>query len=156
AVPLRPAAGPARRAPDHRTNTADLGRTGSLPRPESHPRVGTLGPRHSHRTPRRRQPLGAGRPAGARQPPTARLSARLRGGLSLTGYGRTLRTTSSGICQPGGIAMKSRAHEQALKHVRALCLVLPETHEVEAWGHPTFRAGKKMFAAFGEGEDGLS
>jgi predicted DNA-binding protein (MmcQ/YjbR family) len=27
---------------------------------------------------------------------------------------------------------------------------LPETTEVEAWGHPTFRAGKKMFAAFGQ------
>jgi predicted DNA-binding protein (MmcQ/YjbR family) len=26
---------------------------------------------------------------------------------------------------------------------------LPETSEVEAWGHPTFRAGKKKFAAFG-------
>jgi predicted DNA-binding protein (MmcQ/YjbR family) len=30
---------------------------------------------------------------------------------------------------------------------------LPETTEVEAWGHPTFRAGKKMFAACG-GQDG--
>ncbi len=28
--------------------------------------------------------------------------------------------------------------------------------EVQAWGHPTFRAGKKMFAALGEGEEGLS
>ena len=28
---------------------------------------------------------------------------------------------------------------------------LPEAAEVEAWGHPTFRAGKKIFAAFGEG-----
>jgi predicted DNA-binding protein (MmcQ/YjbR family) len=37
-----------------------------------------------------------------------------------------------------------------LKQVRALCLGLPETSEVEAWGHPTFRAGKKMFAACGE------
>ena len=30
------------------------------------------------------------------------------------------------------------------------CLALPEACEVEAWGHPTFRAGKKLFAAFGE------
>jgi predicted DNA-binding protein (MmcQ/YjbR family) len=43
---------------------------------------------------------------------------------------------------------------EALKHVRAICLALPEASEVEAWGHPTFRAGKKMFAAFGgEGND---
>ena len=46
--------------------------------------------------------------------------------------------------------MKSRAYERALKQLRALCLALPEAKEVEAWGHPTFRAGKKMFAAFGE------
>ena len=45
-------------------------------------------------------------------------------------------------------------YDQALDQVRALCLALPETREVEAWGHPTFRAGKKMFAGFGgEGND---
>jgi predicted DNA-binding protein (MmcQ/YjbR family) len=27
---------------------------------------------------------------------------------------------------------------------------LPEAREVKAWGHPTFRAGKKMFAGFGQ------
>ena len=46
--------------------------------------------------------------------------------------------------------MNSKGYEQALKQVRALCLALPEASEVEAWGHPTFRAGKKMFAAFGD------
>ena len=46
--------------------------------------------------------------------------------------------------------MKSRAYEKVLNEVRSLCLALPETSEVEAWGHPTFRAGKKLFAAFGE------
>ena len=51
---------------------------------------------------------------------------------------------------------KSRAYEQALKKVRGICLALPEAAEVEAWGHPTFRAGKKMFAAFGDGEEGLT
>jgi predicted DNA-binding protein (MmcQ/YjbR family) len=45
-------------------------------------------------------------------------------------------------------------YERALHQVRALCLALPETREIEAWGHPTFRAGKKMFAGFGrEGND---
>jgi predicted DNA-binding protein (MmcQ/YjbR family) len=50
--------------------------------------------------------------------------------------------------------MMSRQRDQVLKKVRLLCLALPEAVEVEAWGHPTFRAGKKMFAAFGgEGND---
>jgi predicted DNA-binding protein (MmcQ/YjbR family) len=50
--------------------------------------------------------------------------------------------------------MKARAVDNALEQVRAIFLALPETREVEAWGHPTFRAGKKMFAAFGgEGND---
>jgi predicted DNA-binding protein (MmcQ/YjbR family) len=40
-------------------------------------------------------------------------------------------------------------HDRALKQVRAYCLALPEAQEVEAWGHPTFRAGKKMFVTFG-------
>src|SRR5262245_22897307 len=50
--------------------------------------------------------------------------------------------------------MASRAYEKALKQIRAVCLALPEGAEVQAWGHPTFRAGKKMFAAFGEGVEG--
>ena len=52
--------------------------------------------------------------------------------------------------------MSTRAYDRALKQVRSLCLALPETSEVEAWGHPTFRAGKKMFAAFGEEDGALS
>jgi predicted DNA-binding protein (MmcQ/YjbR family) len=31
---------------------------------------------------------------------------------------------------------------------RRLCLAFPETSERTAWGHPNFRAGKKMFCAF--------
>jgi hypothetical protein len=30
-----------------------------------------------------------------------------------------------------------------LAEVRKLCLALPESVEVEAWGRPTFRAGKE-------------
>jgi len=52
--------------------------------------------------------------------------------------------------------MTTKAFEKALKQVRALCLALPETREVLAWGHPTFRAGKKMFAGFGQDEKGLT
>ena len=32
--------------------------------------------------------------------------------------------------------------------MRKLCLALPEAHEVEAWGEPTFRVRNKMFAMF--------
>jgi predicted DNA-binding protein (MmcQ/YjbR family) len=39
-----------------------------------------------------------------------------------------------------------------LKELRELCLAFPEAVEVEAWGRPTFRAGKKIFAVF-EGDD---
>jgi hypothetical protein len=35
-----------------------------------------------------------------------------------------------------------------LTRVRKLCLSLPEAHEVEAWGEPTFRVRNKMFATF--------
>ena len=35
-----------------------------------------------------------------------------------------------------------------LDDLRRICVELPETTEVEAWGRPTFRAGKKMFAMF--------
>ena len=35
-----------------------------------------------------------------------------------------------------------------LAELRGVCLALPEAAEVEAWGRPTFRAGKKMFAVY--------
>jgi hypothetical protein len=35
-----------------------------------------------------------------------------------------------------------------LVRLRKLCLALPEAHEVEAWGEPTFRVRNKMFATF--------
>ena len=45
-----------------------------------------------------------------------------------------------------------RDDDPFLDDVRRVCLALPETAEVEAWGRPTFRAGKRMFAVF-EGND---
>ena len=36
----------------------------------------------------------------------------------------------------------------SLDRLRALCLALPEAHEVEAWGEPTFRVRNKMFATY--------
>ena len=35
-----------------------------------------------------------------------------------------------------------------LSRVRKLCLGLPEAHEVEAWGEPTFRVRNKLFAMY--------
>lgn len=32
--------------------------------------------------------------------------------------------------------------------VRKICLALPEAHEVEAWGEPTFRVRNKMFVTY--------
>jgi predicted DNA-binding protein (MmcQ/YjbR family) len=52
--------------------------------------------------------------------------------------------------------MSTKAYDRALARIRTLCLALPEACEVEAWGHPTFRAGKKMFAAFGTDDGALS
>ena len=44
-----------------------------------------------------------------------------------------------------------------LAELREICLALPEAVEVEAWGRPTFRAGKKMFAVFaGDDEHALA
>jgi predicted DNA-binding protein (MmcQ/YjbR family) len=35
-----------------------------------------------------------------------------------------------------------------LTRLRKICLALPEAHEVEAWGEPTFRIRNKLFAMF--------
>jgi predicted DNA-binding protein (MmcQ/YjbR family) len=35
-----------------------------------------------------------------------------------------------------------------LTRIRKLCLGLPESHEVEAWGEPTFRVLNKLFAMY--------
>ena len=45
-----------------------------------------------------------------------------------------------------------RDDDPYLTDLRRLALAFPEAAEVEAWGRPTFRAGKKMFAIF-EGSD---
>lgn len=36
----------------------------------------------------------------------------------------------------------------AIVKLRKLCLALPEAHEQEAWGEPTFRVRNKMFAMY--------
>jgi predicted DNA-binding protein (MmcQ/YjbR family) len=36
----------------------------------------------------------------------------------------------------------------AIERLRALCLAYPEASETASWGHPNFKAGKKVFVAF--------
>jgi hypothetical protein len=38
--------------------------------------------------------------------------------------------------------------KKTLEQVRKICLSLPNTEEREAWGAPTFRVSKKMFAMY--------
>jgi len=50
-----------------------------------------------------------------------------------------------------------RDDDPYLSDLRRLALALPEACEVEAWGRPTFRAGKKIFAVFtGLNDEGYS
>lgn len=40
-----------------------------------------------------------------------------------------------------------------LTRLRRLCLALPQAHEVEAWGTPTFRVRNKLFAMYASADD---
>ena len=40
-----------------------------------------------------------------------------------------------------------------LARLRRICLALPEAHEVEAWGEPTFRVRNKLFAMYAHSEN---
>jgi hypothetical protein len=58
-------------------------------------------------------------------------------------------------------ASRSAARDPLVR-LRAICLALPEAHEVEAWGAPTFRVRNKIFAMYanpdshhGEGRPGV-
>jgi len=37
---------------------------------------------------------------------------------------------------------------KAITRIRQICRKLPQAHEVEAWGEPTFRVNNKMFAMY--------
>ena len=58
--------------------------------------------------------------------------------------------------------MSGRTGGDPLARVRSVCLALPEAFEQEAWGEPTFRVRKRLFAMFasasshhGRGRDAL-
>jgi len=42
---------------------------------------------------------------------------------------------------------------QPLVRIRKMCLALPEAHEAEAWGAPTFRVKNKLFAMYASADD---
>ena len=48
--------------------------------------------------------------------------------------------------------MKRPATPDSLARLRTLALALPEAHEVEAWGAPTFRVRNRMFAMWASAE----
>jgi predicted DNA-binding protein (MmcQ/YjbR family) len=50
---------------------------------------------------------------------------------------------------PSPTGEPTRAEAARLRRLREIALALPETTEVEAWGHPTFRVRNKMFATCG-------
>jgi hypothetical protein len=43
---------------------------------------------------------------------------------------------------------RKAASSTLIDRLRQLCLALPEAHEVEAWGEPTFRVRNKIFAMY--------
>lgn len=44
--------------------------------------------------------------------------------------------------------------DDPLERVRRICLALPEAFEQEAWGEPTFRVRKRMFAMYANDHHG--
>jgi hypothetical protein len=38
--------------------------------------------------------------------------------------------------------------DPVLERVRKLCLALPDVSETQSWGHPNWKAGKRLFAAY--------
>src|SRR5436305_2302686 len=43
---------------------------------------------------------------------------------------------------------RAKSPADPLARLRKICLALPEAHEVEAWGAPTFRVKNKIFAMY--------
>jgi hypothetical protein len=43
-------------------------------------------------------------------------------------------------------ARRTKAAPDPITRLRDICLALPEAHEAEAWGEPTFRVRNKLFA----------
>lgn len=46
-------------------------------------------------------------------------------------------------------------HKDTLERLRSYCLALPEVRETVKWNHPTFEAGKKIFAVLETHPEGI-
>jgi len=46
------------------------------------------------------------------------------------------------------MSVKDEPPRGALKRIRSICLALPETMETTSFGHPTWKARRKIFAVF--------
>src|ERR1700694_2971946 len=57
------------------------------------------------------------------------------------------RRVTGGILHPPS-SSRSRKELDPLGWIRRLCVALPGTSEVEAWGHPNFRVAGRTFAVF--------
>jgi predicted DNA-binding protein (MmcQ/YjbR family) len=64
---------------------------------------------------------------------------------------KTKTTPAKGAtrAEPG----RSKPTPGVLTRLRDVCLSFPESHEVEAWGAPTFRLRNKLFAMFAHAGD---
>ena len=67
---------------------------------------------------------------------------------------KRMATARSAAVNPKAEPKRQRGGTGTLARLRAICLALPNTAEVEAWGHPTFRVAGKIFATFGNSGDG--
>jgi predicted DNA-binding protein (MmcQ/YjbR family) len=55
---------------------------------------------------------------------------------------------SNSRARPKPSSKRRSTASSPLARLRKLCLGLPEGHEVEAWGEPTFRVRNKLFAMY--------
>lgn len=59
-------------------------------------------------------------------------------------------------CRTVGTGTRTHLFDATLAKLRRFCLRLPETREVPSWGHPNFKAGRKMFACLEEARGALA
>jgi predicted DNA-binding protein (MmcQ/YjbR family) len=52
------------------------------------------------------------------------------------------------LIRSGRSAESAKFSRPIVGKLRTLCLRFPETSETSSWGHPNFRAGKRIFSAF--------
>ena len=74
----------------------------------------------------------------------------------MQGYVSKTRILASGTCRSREpdhgllLCLEKSLAARVLTRLRKICLALPESHEVEAWGEPTFRVRNKLFAMYAD------